>query len=522
MPSADLPPHAATPAGLELRLLGPLEVRNGTKVVTVGGPRVRALLGVLLLEANRVVDLDRLVDALWEGSPPASTRQSLHFLVHKLRRSLAEVSGGGDLLVTRGSGYLLNVPPGALDAARFESGLAAARAAMAAGNHEAASHGFAAALALWRGQPLGGLSGHVFDVARTRLEELRIGARIDRVDAELELGRHADVLDELRALVAEQPLRERPQAQLMLALYRSGRQAEALDVARVARTAFVEDLGIEPGPELQRLEEAVRTRAAWLDAPARPAAPPAAPAPDRRELELGEERKVVTVLVVTLRPGGGPDAVDPEDARTRLATGLEEVDRQVRRFGGVVQAVVGGTAVAAFGVPLAHEDDPERAVRAALELCDPDRAAFEVQAGVETGEALVTAPADDGRHHGVVVGAVVDKAAALAATAPPGAVAVGPAVESATRRVMDYRQEGAGWLAAGPRSRTGAAERTPTASPLIEREQSWPCCAGCSAGSAGAARRNCSPWSATPGSARAASRVRCFRRYPRAATPGGW
>jgi DNA-binding SARP family transcriptional activator len=474
---------------VDYRLLGPLEVYDADRQVLVGGPRVRALLAVLLVEANRVVTTDRLAEALWADQPPASARRSLHFLVHRLRRTLP---GDGQAVRTSGGGYLLQVGQGELDADRFEGLLAQARAAWVAGDAEAASAGFEAALALWRGRPLGEFAEAEF--ARTavaRLDELRVAALTDQVDVELARGRHAELLGRLQALLSAHPLHERFHAQRILALYRSGRGADALDACRAARRAFADELGLEPGPELRRLEQAVLDRAPWLAAPARAGgsadgrpAPAPAPAPAR------EERKVVTVLVAMLVEAGGPGGpADPEDARARAAAGLALVERQVARFGGQVQAIVGGTAVAVFGVPTVHDDDPERAVRAALELAGaagsatpasfgerPDGPRF--AAGVDTGEVLVTT---GGGTRPAPAGEVLDRASALAAAARPGQVLVGPATELATRRVVDHEavREADGaeptaparWVAVRPRGRTGAADRLTVSSSLLEREQ---------------------------------------------------
>jgi DNA-binding SARP family transcriptional activator len=465
---------------LRYAILGPLEAAADGGPLAVGGPRVRALLAVLLLDANRVVPTTRLVDALWEEEPPASARQALHFLVHKLRRILAADPGGRGALATKGSGYVLEVEPGALDTDRFEQLVAEGRAAAGRADHEAASGRFGAALGLWRGEPLAEFAGAAFaQAAAARFGELRLAAVEERADAELALGRHAGLVAELEALVREHPLRERPRAQLILALYRSGRRAEALEAYRSAERVFLDELGIEPGPQLQRLGTAVTERAAWLDGPPAAPAPVRAPAPAAAPPEAPpapprEERKLVTVLVTALHETG-PGTVDPEDASTRLAAGLERVERGVRRFGGKLQAVVGGTAVVVFGVPVAYEDDPERAVRAAFDLAggsEPD--GLVLQAGVSLGEALIT-PGDGLPAPRAVTGAVVDRAAALAAAAGPGEVVVSPAVERATRRRIDYHPFGGtagetSFAVTGPRSQVGAAEPPAVTSPLLERE----------------------------------------------------
>jgi DNA-binding SARP family transcriptional activator len=234
----------------EFRILGPLEVVDDEGVVVdLGGPRQRALLAALLVRANTVVSSERLIDELWGENVPKTAATSLHNAVHQLRRLL-----GTETLVRRAPGYVLRVEEAQLDAARFERMVAEARDA----ELEERAGRLREALALWRGEPLEGLAfeGSAAGEAR-RLEELRIGVLEERIDAELAAGRHTAVIGELEGLVAEHPLRERLRGLLMLALYRSGRQAEALQVYHEARRVLVEELGIEPGRELKELYMAI-------------------------------------------------------------------------------------------------------------------------------------------------------------------------------------------------------------------------------------------------------------------------
>ena len=492
---------------MEFRLLGPLEVRRDGDLVTIGGPKVRALLAILLLHANRAVTVEQLIDALWGDEPPASARQTVHYFVHRLRKALAGPAGDGEgLLVTHGSGYALRLGAGQLDAERFEQLVGEARASRAGGELAGAQAALDQALALWRGRPLADLPAATFaDAEAARLDALHTTALEDRIEVGLALGRHAEMVGELEALTQAHPFRERLRAQLMLALYRSGRRAEALAVYHAARRAFSDELGIEPGLELQRMERAILTQDPALDPPADPGAgrPAQAPPPARRPASpprgagaLREERKVVTVLVAGLSAGGGdaaPAAMDPEDARGRLATGLSRVRAEVERYGGAVQAMLGGTAFAVFGVPVAHEDDQERAVRVALELAawfgpggdepgSEPSGGLRLRAGVDSGEAMVTRPVPPERLGGqpgggpLIVGEVVDRAAALQASARPGAVLATASVEQATRGAIDFAAVepdtgAATWRALGPRSRTGAGAEAPDPSPLVEREQ---------------------------------------------------
>src|SRR5215218_4397789 len=238
---------------MEYRILGPLEVRAGDGPVELRGVRQRELLAVLLLHANEIVSSDRLIDELWQGDPPPTAAKIVQNSVSQLRRLLEP-----ELLVTRSPGYLLRVEPGELDADRFERVVEQARADLAAGDAAKAAEQLREALALWRGPALVDFTDAPFArVESARLEELRLAATEDRIEAELALGRHGDLVAELEALVAEHPLRERLRAQLLVALYRSGRQADALEGYRDARSALVGQIGVEPGPELRELHAAI-------------------------------------------------------------------------------------------------------------------------------------------------------------------------------------------------------------------------------------------------------------------------
>lgn len=242
----------------EFRILGPLEVLVDGQAVELGGQRQRALLAALVVRHGQVVSSDRLVDLLWGESPPKTATTSLQNAVSQLRRAL-----GADVVETRAPGYVVVVEPDAIDAVRFEALLAQARAAPVA---ERAAL-LRTALALWRGPALADLAGEEFTQGEIRrLEELRLDALEERIAADIELGHHRDVLGELETLAAAAPLRERVCALRMLALYRSGRQAEALQAFRDTRAAFVDQLGIEPGSELQELHARILRQEAGLTA----------------------------------------------------------------------------------------------------------------------------------------------------------------------------------------------------------------------------------------------------------------
>lgn len=244
---------------MEFLILGPLEVRNGEQTVRLGAAKQRTLLGVLLLHANATVSTSRLIDELWGERPPATALNLVQGYVHALRKQLAD-----DLVETQAPGYRLHVDPRSLDLLEFERLTEEARTAPLARAVELRKR----ALALWRGPPLAdvvleGPERHNL----SRLEELRLTTLIERIEAELELGRHAQVVGELEALVAEHPYQERSTGLLMLALYRSGRQAESLGVYRAARRRLGDELGLQPGRELRDLEAAILRQDATLAAP---------------------------------------------------------------------------------------------------------------------------------------------------------------------------------------------------------------------------------------------------------------
>jgi peptide/nickel transport system substrate-binding protein len=258
--------------GMRFQVLGPLEVEADDGPVVLGGPKERLLLAQLLTRPNQVVPVETLVRGLWGEQPPPTASKTLQSHVKRLRRALEPgraQGAAGEVLVTREPGYLLRVAPGALDAARFEQLTAQARRALSEG--QAADDAAALlreALGLWRGQAFEEFLGTDVGAAESdRLAELRLGALEDRIEADLRLGRHRELVAELEGLARDQPLRERLWAQLMLALYRSGRQADALLAYQRARKVLVEELGIDPGAELRRLQLAILAQDPGLDLP---------------------------------------------------------------------------------------------------------------------------------------------------------------------------------------------------------------------------------------------------------------
>jgi DNA-binding SARP family transcriptional activator len=248
---------------LDYRILGPLEAFDGERALSLGGSRQRAVLALLLLHSNEALSRDVIIDELWGESPPPTAAKVLQNCISALRKELPD---GGQALRTVGGSYALAVGAGELDRDRFEQALAKGRAALAAGESEAAAEQLRAALALWRGGPLSDFAyDHFAQEEIVRLDELHIEAVEDRIDADLACGRADELVAELEALVGRHPLRERLRRQLMLALYRTGRQAEALAAYRDARQTLLGELGIEPTRALQELEKAILAQDPALD-----------------------------------------------------------------------------------------------------------------------------------------------------------------------------------------------------------------------------------------------------------------
>jgi YVTN family beta-propeller protein len=251
---------------VDYRLLGPLEVRQDGRVLSLGGDRQRALLAILLLHANAAVSADELIDALWGERPPRSASNALRVHISRLRKAFengaerSTVPSNG-VLSTHGHGYMLSVESGQLDVDRFRDLVELGRKALAENDPAEAATLLRSALALWRGPPLADFRYEPFaQAAITRLEEMRLAAFEERIESDTALGRHAVLVAELAELVEQNPLRERLRAQLMLVLYRCGRQAEALDVYQEFRRSLSEQLGLDPGPGLQKLELAILSR----------------------------------------------------------------------------------------------------------------------------------------------------------------------------------------------------------------------------------------------------------------------
>lgn len=266
---------------LEFRILGPLEVVGEEGPLPLGGPKQRATLAILLLDANRVVSVERLAEDLYSGAAPVTAVTQVQRQISELRKLL-----GAATIETRAPGYVIRLAPEQLDLKQFEHRATRASQALTKGDARAAADLYADALELWLGPPLADLANEPFaQISIERLEEIRLAAVEQRIDAELALGNHTRLIGELEEMVSAHPFRERFRGQLMLALYRSGRQAEALDAYRRARETLVEAFGIEPTPALRELERAILTHAPSLDLGHAVPVPPSRQ-PDRAVLVL--------------------------------------------------------------------------------------------------------------------------------------------------------------------------------------------------------------------------------------------
>jgi DNA-binding SARP family transcriptional activator/DNA-binding beta-propeller fold protein YncE len=330
-------------------VLGPLEVATNGTSLPLGGAKQRAVLALLVLHANEVVSTDRLIDELWGDSPPESAANMLQGYVSHLRKILepGRIRGEHELLVSRAPGYMLQIRADQLDAERFERLATEGRRLLADRDAKAAAERLRAALALWRGGALDDLAYEAFARANIdRLEELRLQTLEDRIDAEIVLDRHEALVAELRELVERYPLRERLRAQSMATLYRCGRQAEALEVYRDTRRALLDELGVEPGPALRELEQAILRQDPSLGAPAPPPAPIATRIGRRWPLLVGAAALAGAALAAMLafaHPGG--------------AKAVVVKPHSVAVIDPAKNALVKDIAVGAYPGPLAADDE---------------------------------------------------------------------------------------------------------------------------------------------------------------------
>ena len=427
---------------MEFRILGSTEVLDGSRRVPLPTGRGRALLALLILQAGQPVSRERLIDELWGEHPPPTAGTVIHGLVSRLRRALEPGRRKGEparILQTVGSGYRLAIDPDAVDADRFKRLFDEAQGAAP----EPRSATLSAALDLWRGPALADFTYEPFAQQAIRsLEELRIEAIEDRIEAELALGRGGELVAELEQFVAAHPFRERLRSFLMLALYRAGRQTAALDVFRRTRSLLVDEMGLEPGLQLRELEAAILRQDPALEP--RPSHRAGAGATRASTSWLPHERKPVTVVAVDVAPAAEP-AGDPE-AVGRLGARAATVAAEVlERHGARVERFLGEMLMGFLGFPVAHEDDALRAMRAALDVRtavgafndDPShieglrsRSRF----GIDSGDIVVSGPGAELRD--VVAGTVVTSAARLQQAAGEGEILVGPAAQRLLRGLV--------------------------------------------------------------------------------------
>jgi DNA-binding SARP family transcriptional activator len=354
-----------------VRILGPLEVVSAGRPVRLGGARQRVLLTSLLVRRGEVVSADRLIEDVYGDDPPPTATKSLQAHISRLRTAL----GPDWQLVWHGGGYQLDVADDELDAAIFIRLLGEGVTALIDGRAEDAVASLDTALALWRGQALADAAYADFAQGEiARLEELRLGGLEALSEARLSLGEHAQVVPQLEQLIAAHPFRERLRWLHLLGLYRSGRQADALDAYQAARGALVDELGIEPGRALRELHQAILNQDPGLDLPSTDA--------QELDLEIGgpstlviardapvsDTRKTVTAVFVRLAiAAASAEALDPEALRRITARALGLVKSATERHGGSVESVSGDSITVVFSLPAVNEDDAWRAVKAATE-----------------------------------------------------------------------------------------------------------------------------------------------------------
>ena len=509
---------------MRFRMLGPLEASRDDNVISLGGTKQRATLGFLLLNANRVVATRRLLKALWPGEAPPSARKIIQNAVWALRGQITcdEPAKGSTALVTQAPGYMLQVDPDQIDLYCFERLSQQGRAELATGSPERAVTPLQEALALWRGPAMADLveTGINWPELAT-VQNVRLDTMEDYFEAELARGRHHAVLSGLEAMVEAEPLRERPCGQFMLALYRCGRQADALNVYSRMRSRLAEDLGLEPGRYLQWLQYAILTHdpalilgavpqlgtpgidvaapsQAVVTVPAELAEAPRAAAPARtpepaleddttavaRPAELATavrrtatlERKHVTALVIRARldseiNGAEPSAID-ETLRNAAAT----IRAEVECYGGTLAGSIGSVSLALFGIPGNRRDAAERAVCAALairnRLMNPDTGALpilDIRAAVATGEVLVRHESEDSDAPPMVNGPLLDESQDLLSLTPNGEIRVCDNTHRATGSAFSYCERDAfgGWQVRGARTDYIGSR----GAPIIDRER---------------------------------------------------
>ena len=417
---------------MQVRILGPFQLEDGGRRIMIGGARQRAVLADLLLHANEVVPSERLLVDLWGEDSPPNAANALQAAISRLRRVLPP-----GRLITTAPGYELRIFPVELDVKQFEQLISQGRDVLGAGTPAEAARMFGQALSLWRGPPLADFRYEPFAQAEiARLEELQVTCLEERIEANLALGSVGALTAELQRLVSEYPLRERLRGQLMLALYRSGRQAEALEVYREFRTTLQEELGLEPSPQLRELEAAILRQDPVLS---------------RRSTTSGAPlaRRPVTVLVVVLQmESNSGTALDPEAHEVVNEYSVSGLTAVLERYGGKLATGAGERLMGVFGVASLHEDDALRAVRASLEARDAldaeagillsrHGASLTCRFGLATGEALVGGSGPLG-----FAGDVGTRAVMLAEAAEPGQILISRQTQQLAAAAVETERAG--------------------------------------------------------------------------------
>jgi DNA-binding SARP family transcriptional activator len=400
---------------MQARILGSFQLEEGGRRIPLGGVRQRAVFVSLLLRANEVVPSEQLLMDLWGEDCPPGAANSLQAAISRLRRVLPQ-----GRLVTEASGYLLRIFPDELDVSRFEQLVSEGREALTADGAERAARTLRQALSLWQGPALADFRYEPFAQAEiVRLEELHLTCLEERVEADLALGLTGVLVAELRRLVGEHPVRERLRGQLMLALYRDGRQAEALEVYREFRSVLRDELGLEPSPQLRELETAILRQDSLVSPVSATTGEPLA-------------RRPVTVVCVLLRVASDAGmSLDPEAYEVVLEEAVSGLTAVLERYGGKLAISADERLIGVFGAASVHEDDALRAMRASLEarrvltsemagLLRRSGVSLTCRFGVATGEALVGGSAPLGS-----AGNVSAQAVLLAEAAEPGQILIG-------------------------------------------------------------------------------------------------
>ena len=400
---------------MQARILGSFQLEEGGRRVPLGGVRQRAVFVGLLLHANEVVPSEQLLMDLWGEDSPPGVANSLQAAISRLRRVLPR-----GRLITEASGYLLRIFPGELDVSQFEQLVSEGREALTAGGAEQAARTLRQALSLWQGPALADFRYEPFAQAEiVRLEELQLTCLEERIEADLALGLANVLVAELRRLVSEHPVRERLRGQLMLALYRDGRQAEALEVYREFRSVLRDELGLEPSPQLRELETAILRQDSLASPTSAATGEPLA-------------RRSVTVVCVLLRVASDSGmSLDPEAYEVVSEQAVHSLTAVLERYGGKLATSAHERLIGVFGAASVHEDDALRAMRASLEarrvltsetadMLGRYGVSLTCQFGVATGEALVGGSVPLGS-----TGNVSTQAVLLAEAAEPGQILIG-------------------------------------------------------------------------------------------------